>query len=347
MKLKTLIKKLEAHYPKNLSESWDNVGLLLGDSESEIKKVQLSLDVTESVVDRAVENGVDLIISHHPMIFSGLKRITNTTLVGKKILKLIKNNISVYSMHTNLDSALGGLNEYVAKKLGAEDSKIIDETYFDTYKLSVYVPSTHFEALMEKINGSGLLEFNGYKNVSYSSKCEEVIDEKVGKSTKIELIGEKNTLYAILEQARKVHPYEEPAYEIIKIENKYSKGGIGRYFSLEKTYSLDEYIGLIKEKLGIENLRVVCGAGNKIKKVAVVNGSGASFLDKVSRLNVDLFITGDVKYHEALDAREAGLALIDIGHYESEVFFSDLVVDKLADEVEIEIFNDNPVFDYR
>ncbi len=347
VKLKSILGKLEKHYPKNLGESWDNIGLLLGEIESDIKKVQISLDVTEKTVEHAIKIGANLIISHHPMIFSGLKSITSTTTVGRKVLKLIKNDIAVYSMHTNLDSASGGLNEYIAKKIGAKNYKIVDEICYDVYKLSVYMPEDYFEAVLKKINCSGLLEFNGYKNVSYSSENEERVDGVLNESRKVEIIGEKNMLYAILGEVKKVHPYKEPAYEIIKIDNKYVKGGIGRYFTLEKEYGMDEYVELIKSQLGIKDLRVVCGKNKKIKKVAVINGSGASFLSKVLKLNVDLFVTGDLKYHEALDAKEAGISLIDIGHYESEVFFSDLIKDKLGDDVEIEVYNDEPVFQYR
>jgi dinuclear metal center YbgI/SA1388 family protein len=256
MKIKTLIKRLNKEYPLQLAESWDNVGLLVGDDEREITKVQISLDATEEVIDRAIEVGANLIITHHPMIFSGLKNITSKNFMGRKILKLIENKIAVYSMHTNLDSANGGLNEYIVQKLGVTTSKILDE--------------------------------------------------------------------------RK------------DFENN-SLGGLGRIYTLETPTKLGEYLEVVKDRLSIETIRVVGDLDKKIKKIAIINGSGASYLNKINKLGVDLFITGDIKYHEGLDAREMGISLFDIGHYESEYFFTDLII-KHCEGVEVEVFNDKPVF---
>lgn len=256
MKIKTLIKKLGKEFPINLAETWDNVGLLVGDENREITKVQISLDATEEVIDHAIEVGANLIITHHPMIFSGLKNITSKNFMGRKILKLIENKIAVYSMHTNLDSAKGGLNEYIAIKLEAKNPKILEEK---------------------------------------------------------------------------------------KDIDRVSLGGLGRIYSLETPTELGEYLEFVKEKLDLKSVKVVGDLGRKIKKIAVVNGSGASYLNKVEKLGVDLFITGDIKYHEGLDAREMGMALFDIGHYESEYFFTDLIV-KHCEEVKVEIYNDEPVF---
>jgi len=352
LKVSDIIRRLEKKYPKQNAESWDNVGLLVGETTQEVGRVQISLDITERVIDHAVENNVDMIISHHPMIFSPLKAINNSSLNGRKILKLIKNNIAVYSMHTNLDSSSGGLNEYVADLLGWEDMKIIDETYMDMYKMSVFVPDEWYLGVIKKIEEAGL-ELNSYGSVSYTSDAEErYVNLKEGalhtnSNKKIEVIGEKNKLYEMLGNIKKIHPYEEVAYEIIKIENKYSKSGIGRYCTLKDAKTILEIAKETKEKLGIENLRLVSRGENKtVKRVAVVNGSGMSFFKKLKRLKVDLFLTGDVKYHEGLDAIEEGLSVLDIGHYESEHFFHELITKVLKEEkkLEIKVYNDIPVF---
>lgn len=352
LKVSDIIKRLEKKYPKQNAESWDNVGLLVGDNRQEVQKIQVSLDVTEKVIDHAVENNVDLIISHHPMIFSPLKAINNNSLNGRKILKLIKSDIAVYSMHTNLDSSPEGLNEYITELLGWKDTKIIDEEYLDMYKMSVFVPVEWYPGVMKKVEESGL-ELNNYGSVSFTSDVSEryVDIEKetlhANKNKKIEIIGEKNKLYEILGNIKKIHPYDEVAYEIVKIENKYIKNGIGRYCVLKKAKTIEEIISETKSKLGIDSLRLVSRDSKKqVKRVAIVNGSGMSFFKKLKRLKIDLFLTGDVKYHEGLDAIEEGISVLDIGHYESEHFFHDLITKLLSgdNDLKVDVYNDIPVF---
>lgn len=351
MKLKQVAGILEKNFPINLAESWDNVGILVGEEQKEISKIQISLDLTLEVIENAVKNEVDLIITHHPFIFSPLKKINNSSIEGKKILKLIQNNIAVYTLHTNLDSAKDGLNSYIAEKLGAANSKVISEQIDDVFKMAVYIPISYFSEIIEIINKSKNLVLNGYKNVSYSSTTEERLQFEDGinisESMKTEVLGSRNQLNALLNEIKKKHPYEEPAYEIIKTENKYPTGkGLGRYFSLEKSLKVKEYVNEIKTKLNIPNIKLVGDLESEIKKVAVVNGSGMSFLKKVLKIKADLFITGDIKYHEALDSKELGINLIDLGHYESEVFFSDLIIKTLRREKSLDLFvyNSEPVF---
>ncbi len=355
MKLLQITKELEKKFPKYGAESWDNVGLLVGEKNKEIKKIQISLDATENVIEKAVENGVDLIITHHPLIFSPLKTINDSNLTGKKIIKLIKNDVALYSMHTNLDSAENGLNSYVSKLLGGKESRIIDEHCTVIYKLSVYVPAANYFEVIKKIEGAGV-SLNGYEGVSYSTECVERYKKSgeesmyIVNNKKIEIIGERIRLLEILNEIKKIHPYEEVAYEIAALENKYSNGGIGRVFSLETPIVLEDYIKFIKKKLSLENVRIVTDNEKKIiNKVAVVNGSGMNFFKKAKKMGADLFITGDIKYHEALDAFEEGIDLVDFGHYESEHFFNQLVIQELDkfDSIKVEVFNEKPIFKYR
>lgn len=348
MKIKSLIKKLEKNFPKNIAESWDNVGLLVGNESREITKVQVSLDATEEVIDHAIEVGANLIITHHPIIFSGIKNVTSKNLMGRKLLKLIENKIAVYSMHTNLDSAESGLNQYICEKLGIKTSKILDEKNMDMYLLSVYIKVEFEEKLKSKVEEFGL-EYNGYKNVYYTSDSVENF-EKAGEeekfknqNKKISILGEKGKLSNLLNEIKKIHPYDEVPYEMIKTENKVSLGGLGRIYSLSEKIELGSYLEEVKDRLSLNNVRVVGELDKKIKKIAVVNGGGASFLGKLEKIGVDLFITGDIKYHEALDAREMGISIFDIGHYESEYFFTD-IIERYCDDLEVEIYNDQPVF---
>lgn len=251
-----IMNDLEIFYPKKLAEEWDNVGLLLGDSQKDIKKIQLSIDATEKSIDNAIENSVDMIITHHPFIFKGIKSIDYSTVMGRKIQKAIKNDINIISLHTNLDSAVDGLNEYILSVLGIETSKILDKNPLNT-------------------------------------DC-----------------------------------------------------GIGRIYKLKTEESLEDYIKFIKEKLGIENIRVVTNdIQKKIKKIALVNGSGMSYWRKAKKLGVDLFITGDVGYHEALEALENDFSIVDIGHFEAEKHFSTLLKRYFEKKgIDVIIYNDGPVF---
>lgn len=264
MKLSRIIGCLESRFPKSLAESWDNVGLMVGKRENEIKKIQISLDATMKAVDNAVENGADLIITHHPLIFSPLKNVNSDSLTGRKILKLIENKISVYSLHTNLDSSLAGLNDFLGEKLGFGEGKIIDPT--------------------ENFAGS---------------------------------------------------------------ETKNSQTGIGRLYTLPEKEKLTDLIQRVKSRLKLETV-TVSGYNIEtadIQKVAVVNGAGSSYWKKAKRMGADLLITGDLKYHEALDAKEEGVYILDVGHYESEHFFHVLISSILEKEKGIEyfVFNDEAV----
>lgn len=252
---KDIIKELEKSFPRELAEEWDNVGLLVGNNKREVKKIQLSLDATEEVIDNAIKNEVDMLITHHPMIFKGIKKIDYSEVLGRKIIKLIENKINLYTLHTNLDSAEEGLNTYLLKELGIYESKIIDE------------------------------------NINFKDS------------------------------------------------------GIGRVYKLKEKCSIDEYIYLLKSKLEIENVKFIGNKEKEIKKIAFINGSGMSYWRKVKKLDVDLFITGDIGYHEALDAKESGLNLIDIGHFEGERCFVKLLktyFEKM--NIDVIIYNDGPIF---
>lgn len=254
---KKIINFLEEKYPRSNAEEWDNVGLLVGNMDKEIKKIQISIDATEKAVDYAVENGIDMIVTHHPLIFKPLKSIVMSELPGRKIIKLIENGINLYSIHTNLDSSKYGLNDYILELLKVKKYKIID-----------------------------------------------------------------------------INENDETA-------------GIGRIYSLDEKITISNYADFIKDKMKIENVRIISSnIEAEIKKVALINGSGMSYWRKVKSLGADLFVTGDISYHDALDAKETGLHLIDIGHFESENCFSELLKKKLEEiGLEILIFNDGPVFE--
>lgn len=328
MKLSEIISRLEEKFPRQNAESWDNVGLLIGNRENEIKKIQISLDVTMKVIENAVENNVDLIISHHPFIFSPIKDINNDSVIGRKILKLIENKIAVYSLHTNLDSTMLGLNDLVGEKLGFVNGKIIDPVKENFYRGEFY--SDNREKAEEELQK---------ENISFKTEFHR-------EETKFIFVHKKEKVYSVLEKLNR-KSLIQGEYFIFELENKYIESGIGRVYSLDKKENLLDVIKDIKEKLNLENA-VISGYDIEkavIKKIAVVNGAGSSYWKKAKRMGADLLITGDLKYHEALDAKEEGMYILDVGHYESEHFFN-ILIEKILSELsgaEYFIYNDEPV----
>ena len=328
MKLSEIINPLEKVFPKSNMEEWDNVGLMIGDRDMEIKKIQISLDVTMNVIDNAIKNNVDLIISHHPFIFNPIKNINTDSLLGRKILKLIENKIAVYSLHTNLDSSKKGLNDFVGGILGLKNGKIIDpvkENYYKAVFTTYDIEKAENELKKEGIN----FDINSDK--------------------KFILVLKKDKLYNVIEKL-KTKSLVNDDINIIKLENSYGDNGIGRIYSLEERTELSRIIEEVKERFEIKSVVV---SGNNIeeaiiKKIAIVNGAGSSYWKKAKRMGADLLITGDLKYHEALDAKEEGMYIMDIGHYESERFFYNVILNELKSVVkngslEISVYNDEPV----
>ena len=331
LKLAEIINILEINFPLELQEKWDNSGLIIGDKNDEINKVQISLDITERVINNAISKGCNLIISHHPTIFGGIKKINDSDVLGKKILKLMRNKINVYSLHTNLDSAKDGLNLYLAKKLGGENIKVISENIENLCKIDFTISIDEKEKLEE------VLFKNSFNFITKN------IDEK---KFSIEIIELKRDLYKCLNIVK--NSIKEIEYSIYSLENKEKLGtGLGRIYNLPKEVVLDEYVDFVKEKLDINHVKLVRANEKNIKKVALVNGSGAEFWEKAERLGADLFITGDVKYHTALDSFEKGMNILDIGHYEAEHFFNEIISEKLKTKCEIIVFNEKNVFEMR
>ena len=348
MKLKSLIKKIESKYPTNLAYDWDNVGLLLGVKDQDISKVLVCLEANEKIVEESINNNVDLIVTHHPFIFSKMKKITTSDFKGRLIYKLIKNNIAVYSMHTNFDIAFDGLNDYFMEVMGFENSKILDITNTETlYKVVVYVPKTHEDKVREALGKSGAGHIGNYSDCTFNTYGNgtfrplegtnpfigkmgnlEVVDE-----VKIETVVPKSILGKVINDMIKAHPYEEVAYDVFKLENKGTSVGLGRISELRENMSLKELSMMIKEKLNMNALRVVGDLDTNIKKVAVVTGSGVDLAKKAKSSGADVLITGDVKYHDAQDAIDLGMCLIDCNHFESEDIFKD-VMKRFLDDID-------------
>jgi dinuclear metal center YbgI/SA1388 family protein len=333
VKCQTIANMIEELAPKKLAESWDNVGLLIGDGSTKVNKILVCLDATEWVIDEAIEQEVDMIVCHHPIIFGSLKRITADTVLGKKIIKLISKGISVYSAHTNYDIAKSGLNDLFAELLGFKSFSLIAPSYTEKlYKLLVYIPKGHEDKIFNALIGAGAGQIGNYSSCTYRTegigtfKPETGTHPFIGTEGQLELVNEtklgtivpQSLLNKTIKALIKAHPYEEPAYDIMLLENEGKSLGIGRVGELEHTTTLAVYAESVKVALGIDKVRIAGDPNKVIKKVAMLNGTGNKFISAARFAGADVLVTGDMQYHEMVDAVEAGMCIIDAGHFATE-----------------------------
>lgn len=350
---------LDGFAPRKLAESWDNVGLLIGDGSRKVHSIMVCLDIPEWVAEEAIEKKIDMIICHHPLIFNPLKRITNDDATGRKIIKLIKHNISVYAMHTNFDSTKGGMNDILMESLGITKSEILQPKAIDKlYKLVVYVPKGFEKKVEEAIFRAGAGSIGNYSDCGFEVEGtgfftpNESATPFIGKANqgertqeiRFETIVPGNVLGKALKNMLKVHPYEEVAYDVIPVENSLEEYGLGKIGELKEPMSLGTYAEKVKALLEIDNLKIIGDREKIIKKVAVIGGSGSSYWQKAKNKGADLLITGDVEYHTMIDALEGGMTLIDGGHFGTEKIMMkqmtgtirELLGNKGYDEVSVE-----------
>ncbi|UOQ47428.1 Nif3-like dinuclear metal center hexameric protein [Gracilibacillus caseinilyticus] len=354
--VKDVIKLFEKWVPITLAESWDNVGLQIGSKNQPVHKLMITLDVVEEVVDEAVEGGVDMIIAHHPLLFKGIKSIDFSSPKGRVIQKLIQHNISVYAAHTNLDVVEGGVNDWLAERLELQYTKVLVPTTEESLlKFVVYVPRTHVTEMLAALGEADAGHIGNYSHCSYRGegtgafKPLEGSDPFIGKEykmeeveeSKVETIIKKSQLSQVLQAAQKAHPYEEMAYDLLPLANKGEKRGLGRIGTVKQPITLANYASLVKEQLQVPTLRYVGDPEQLIKKVAVLGGSGKGFIDAAKHAGADVYVTGDLTFHDAQDAEQAGFSLIDPGHHVEEVmkqgvkrFFSDHM-EQLPNRIEI------------
>lgn len=347
--VKDIVTFLEGIAPPNLAESWDNTGLAVGDNEHPVKKVLVALDVIDSVIDEAVEIGADLILTHHPMLlFRKIDRITKNDALGRRIYKLIENEIAALSAHTNLDVAKGGTNDVLAQIIGLTNVEILEETDTEELrKIVVYVPKGHLDTVREAMCNAGGGHIGSYSHCTFQTQGEgtflplEGTTPYIGKEGvlekttewRLETIAPLNKVDGIIEAIKAVHPYEEMAYDIYPVEQKGKKEGIGRIGDLEKPMLFSEFAKRLKDKLNIDDiLRLVGDPNQEIRRIGLCTGSGVEFMTAAKKQGADLYITGDLKFHEAQKALEMGLCVGDITHYASEVIIVPILQKALQQE---------------
>lgn len=334
IKASLVFKAIEEWAPPHLAYDWDNVGLQVGSYSKEVKKVIVTLDVLESVVDEAISKNVDLIIAHHPLLFKPIKKIDVNNVKGKIIQKLIKHDISVYVAHTNLDIATGGVNDMLSKQLGIRQTKpLTDIRKNQLFKLAVFVPLTHSNEVRHALSEGGAGHIGHYSHCTFQTKGQgtfkplEGTDPYIGTKDQLEFVDEvkietivksehlKNTIHLML----KAHPYEEVAYDIYPLENDSQLMGLGRIGKLKEPISLKSFSKYVKEKLGLSHVKVTGNLNDNVQRVAVLGGSGEKYIRHAKRMGADVYITGDMTFHNAQDAMEMGLNVIDAGHYIEKV----------------------------
>ncbi len=342
MTIKDLIAFFETIAPRTYQESYDNSGLITGNAASEITGVLVSLDCTEAVVEEAIALKCNVVVSHHPIVFSGLKTITGKTYVERTIIKSIKNDIAIYAIHTNLDNVFEGVNKAICDKLGLLNCKILSPKMNALKKLVTFVPDSIAESLRQALFEAGAGNIGNYDSCSYNTigygtfKANENATPFVGKKnelhtepeTRIEVIFESVKQIGIINALRTNHPYEEPAFDIYTLDNYLQTIGAGMCGYLAEPLDEKDFLKLVKTKFNLQCIRHTQMLGQKITKVAVCGGAGSFLLGDAMAAGAQIFITSDFKYHQFFDA-DGRIVIADIGHFESEQFTINLIYDLL------------------
>ena len=322
---------LESVAPTSLQESYDNSGLLIGSKKDEVAGVIITLDITEEVIDEAIQEKCNLIVAHHPMIFRGLKRLNGNDLTERLVIKAIKYDIAIYAIHTNLDNVTGGVNGILAEKLGIKNTRILKPSRSGLLKVVCFCPTDYLEKVQSAMFESGAGHIGNYDSCSYYSggtgtfKALGGSNPFVGKQNelhkeneiRIETIVPEFSLSAVIKVMIEAHPYEEPAYDIYKIENQNNNIGSGMIGEIDKELPIADYLKIVKEALGTSYIKHNKLISRPVKKVAICGGSGSFLINTAAKQNADLFITADIKYHDYFE-HVGKMTIADAGHFETE-----------------------------
>ncbi len=362
LKNKDITTFLEEVAPLRLQESYDNAGLILGSSNAEIESALITIDVTEEVVDEAIEKNAGMIIAHHPIVFSGLKKITGRNYVERVLLKAIKNDIAIYASHTNFDSITGGVNSKICEKLHLQDCKILQPAEGLLKKLVTFIPEDHAKKVRQAVFNAGAGHIGNYDSCGYNA---EGLGSFRGNENTNPFVGEKGKIHfekeirfetifpaylqgKIIQALLNEHPYEEVAYDIYPLENRFDKIGAGMVGTLPEEIPETEFLQQLKDTFKTGIIKHTQLKGKPVKKIAVCGGAGSFLLNQAIAAKADVFVTGDFKYHQFFDA-ENKIVIADIGHFESEQFTKELFYELLTKKfptfaVRLSEVNTNPVF---
>ncbi|RKS02244.1 Nif3-like dinuclear metal center hexameric protein [Flavobacterium sp. 102] len=346
MKIKEILNTLEEMAPLAYAEDFDNVGLLVGDANTVATGILVCHDALESVIDEAIAKKCNLVVCFHPIIFSGLKKIIGKNYVERAVLKAIKNDIAIYAVHTALDNHKHGVNKIFCDALGLTQTKILVAKKNFIQKLITYTIPENVETLRNALFDAGAGKIGNYEDCSFNSKGigtymgNEDSNPEIGnrfefvenEEIKIEVTFEKHLQSKVLKALFSNHVYEEVAYEIYELQNHHQNIGLGMIGELEKPMSEPDFLAFVKDKMQCGGIRHSALLGKAIKKVAVLGGSGSFAISNAKQAGADIFLTADLKYHNFYEA-ENQLVLADIGHFESERFTKNYIVDFLKKKI--------------
>ena len=330
LKIQSITDCLEQWAPPSLALSYDNCGLLIGDPNQLVKKAIVSLDVTEGVVQEAIDQQANLIIAHHPVIFKGLRSIRPTTDSQRAIILAIKHDIAIYAIHTNLDRVDDGVNKALADRLNLSNRSVLEEAS-NLYKLITFVPTKDLQVVRNALFSIGAGSIGEYEKASFVSsgvgsfQGSASSNPSIGKAgefteveeEKLEVLLTDTLLSSALKTLQEHHPYEEVAYDIVPLQNKNQSHGSGMIGELREPLSPDDFIQYLTNHLGLQLVRHSPLIKSKIKRVAICGGAGFDLLKNARQKGADAYVTADLKYHDFFEA-DSSLLLCDIGHYESE-----------------------------
>ena len=361
MKLKEITDHLETLAPLSYQESYDNAGLICGSEDMEINSALICLDSTEAVVDEAIGAGCNLIIAHHPIVFSGLKKLNGKNYVERVIIKAIKNNIAIYAVHTNIDNVYRGVNAKICEKLGLQNCQLLSPQKDILKRLITYVPKENAEHVRRALFDSGAGHIGNYDECSFNTsglgtfKAQEGAKPHLGEVGKrfeaeeirIEVIYPAYLQSKIVSALLKAHPYEEVAYDLFSLSNYSSQVGAGMVGELLKETDEMDFLKDLKHKMKAESIRYTPLRNKKVRKIAVCGGSGSFLLNAAIAHQADVFVTADFKYHQFFDA-DGRIMIADIGHYESEQFTMELFYEILKKKfstfaLQLTKINTNPI----
>ncbi len=346
MQIKEVIQHLETLAPTSYAEDFDNVGLLVGDKNTTVTGILVTLDTLEVIIDEAIEKDCNLIVSFHPIVFKGIKKFNGNNYVERVVMKAIKHDIAIFAIHTALDNSLQGVNDMICEKLGLLNRKILIPQSGNIKKLVTFAPSKEADALRSKLFEAGAGTIGNYDNCSFSSEGTGTFRAlknanpsigKIGethyeKETQIQITYPRHQESKILKVLVENHSYEEVAYEITTLENKNQHVGIGMIGELPNPIEEIAFLKHLKEVFKAGCIKHSALIGTPIKKVAVLGGSGSFAIKNAQAAGADIFITADLKYHQFYEA-EKKLIIADIGHYESEQYTKNLIVSYLRKKI--------------
>ena len=361
MQLNEITTYLETIAPLSYQESYDNAGLLVGSPKQEVNQALITLDVTEAVMDEAISTKCDLIIAHHPLIFGGIKKLNGKNEVERCVIKAIQNDIAIYAAHTNLDSVIGGVNSKICEKLGLQNCKVLSPAEGQLKKLVTFIPFEHAEKVQKALFEVGAGHIGNYDSCAYtvpgkgSFRGNEASNPFVGEKGEVhyenelrfETIFPKHLQGKVISALLQAHPYEEVAYDIYPLDNANPQVGIGMIGELAKGMSETKFLKETKKIFGTGAIRHSPLLGKNVKKVAVCGGAGSFLIRQAINAKADVFVTGDLKYHQFFEA-EGKIVLADIGHFESEQFTKEVFYELLTKNlskfaVHLSEINTNPV----